>query len=252
MLLTSVVLILQETLEAALLISILAVITRLSGHRLWWAPIGMMAGLVMALVYASNISEISEWFDYTGQERTNALLQFSIAASIIALAALPFQPSRTRWFTMLCVLTVSLAITREGSEIALYLGGFLGQPDRVQPVLSGSAIGFGIGVSIGFLVYYGLLALGEPTSRRITLVLLALFCGNMLSQAALQLIQADVLHGGTALWDTTSLLSEDSLVGRLLYVFIGYESTPASGQVIAYAVGAAAVLGLAWLRRKAE
>lgn len=252
MLLTSVVLILQETLEAALLISILAVITRLSGHRLWWAPFGTLVGLVLSLVYASNISEISEWFDYTGQERVNAVLQFLIAASIVALVALPFQSARTRWFTVLCVLTVSLAITREGSEIALYLGGFLGQPDRVQPVLSGSAIGFGIGVSIGFLVYYGLLVLGEPTGRWITLVLLALFCGNMLAQAALQLIQADVLEGGTALWDTTSVLSEDSLVGRLLYVFIGYESTPASSQVIAYTAGVAAVLGLACIRRKAE
>jgi high-affinity iron transporter len=138
-----------------------------------------------------------------------------------------------------------LAITREGPGIMVYLGGFLGQDDTVQAVLIGSALGFGIGVSVGLLVFYGLLALGGRRGRRVTLALLALFSGNMLAQSALQLTQADWLQAGPTLWDSSAWLPEQSIAGHLLYALLGYESSPSLAQVLAYLAGAAAVLAAA-------
>jgi len=269
MLLTSVVLILQETLEASLLVAILAVATLQTGHRLSWLPWGFLAGCALGFVYASNLQRVSEWFDYVGQELTNAALQLTIAVAVVLLSWLVVRSHARRGskramdgdaaaaangaearpsgppavlFALLCALTIMLAITREGSEIMVYLGGFLGQDDKVQAVLIGSALGFGIGVSVGLLAFYGLLALGGRRGRWIPVALLALFSGNMLAQSALQLTQADWLQAGPTLWDSSAWLPEQSIAGHLLYALLGYESTPSLAQALAYLAGVAAVV----------
>jgi len=259
-LLTSVILILQEILEAAMLISILAVIARQLDRGFTWLFAGLAAGSVFAYVYASNMRHVSEWFDYVGQEIVNALLQTSIACAIVALTWLicstraaeartaPLAHDRHAGaFFLFAALAICLAVTREGSEIAVYLGGFLQQPDKLQPVLLGSAIGAGIGISIGFLLYYGLTALRGRAALTAPLLLLALFCGNMLSQSALQLTQADLVAAGPALWDSSGWLPEHSISGRLLYALVGYESRPSVLEVSAYLLGVGAVAGAAAL-----
>jgi high-affinity iron transporter len=245
MLLTSVILILQEILEAALLISILAVLSRRQGYGFDWLYYGLAAGGLFAWLYASNMRYVSEWWDYAGQEVVNAALQISIAAAIVALSWLICRARpgtrHSRLFFLLAALTIGLAVTREGSEIGVYLGGFLSQPEKLQPVLTGGAIGAGIGLSIGFLVYYGLMALPGNAGTWTPLVLLALFCGNMLSQSAVQLTQVDLLAAGPTLWDSSAWLPEHSMPGRLLYALIGYESTPSAMEVSAYLAGVLAV-----------
>jgi high-affinity iron transporter len=263
MLLTSVILTLQETLEAAMLISILAVVSRQQGRSLAWLIPGLLAGGLFAWVYAANMRPVSEWFDYVGQEVVNALLQVSIALAIVVLTWLisrtravgPDQHTdpgtyRSSLFAFFATLTIALAITREGSEIAVYLGGFLSQPDKLQAVLTGSAIGAGIGISIGFLVFYGLMALRGRAGTWAPLLLLALFCGNMLSQSALQLTQADLLPAGPFLWDSSAWLPESSIAGRLLYALVGYESRPSALEVCAYLAGLLGVLITAALARR--
>jgi len=248
MLLTSVILVLQETLEAALLFSTLAVVTsQTRGRTRSWLLPGTLLGSALALVYAMNLDRVSEWFDYVGQELVNGVLQLTITCTIALLA---FSLGRlrsnesvkqSRWqiaFTLLCLLTIALAITREGSEILVFLGGFLGKADTLKPVLLGGGIGFGIGVSVGFLLFYGLFALVEKRkSLLLPLSLLALFCGNMLAQAVLQLTQADWISAGPALWNTSAWLSEHSVVGRLMYALVGYESSPSAMQATAYLAG---------------
>src|SRR5690606_7165635 len=95
-----------------------------------------------------------------------------------------------------------------------------------------------------------LLRAPEPASRpaprrTLTLGLIALFGGNMLSQAALMLIQSDWLPGGAILWDSSALLPEDSLAGQLFYALVGYEATPSLTQAIAYFGGFTLLAGLA-------
>jgi high-affinity iron transporter len=136
-----------------------------------------------------------------------------------------------------------LAVTREGSEILVFLQGFLGQSGQVRAVAIGSAIGFGIGLSVGLLLLYAQLPLRGPRTRWIPMVLLALYGGNMMSQATLYLIQADWLQSGAALWNTSQWLPEHGVTGRLMYALVGYESSPSAAQVVSYAIGTLAVLG---------
>jgi high-affinity iron transporter len=57
----------------------------------------------------------------------------------------------------------------------------------------------------------------------------------MASQAAHFLIQADLLPSLAApLWDTSSVLSEQSALGMLLHTLMGYDSHPAGMQLVFY------------------
>jgi len=254
MLLTSLILILQETLEAALLVSMLAAVTLQLDRRFTCLPYGLFAGGVFAWVYAVNMGRISEWLDYAGQEILNAALQITLCAAIVLFA---WMVSRNRvapassgssqnpspvGFSLLCTLIITLAITREGSELFVYLGGFISQGENLRAVLTGGGIGFGIGISAAFLVFYGLVSLPGAWRFWASLVLLALFSGNMLAQAALQLMQADWLQSGAPLWDSSGWLPEESITGQMLYALVGYESRPSGTQAAAYLAGMTAVL----------
>jgi len=256
MLLNSVILVLQETLEAALLISMLLAISYQQRSRSVWLPVGLVAGVIFSLWYASQMGAVSEWFDYVGQEVVNATIQILIMLLIVVCTWAFFKsrwinahgdPSKhqrlTALFNFSAAGAVAMAVTREGSEIFLYLSGFFHQSEYLQPVMIGTSIGFGIGVSIGILLYYGLLNLPDGWRLRLSFFFLALFAGNMLSQAALQLIQADWISSAPSLWDSSGWLPENSIVGQLLYALVGYEATPSAIQVVAYAIGVTLVTG---------
>jgi high-affinity iron transporter len=263
MLLNAVILILQETLEAALLISVLAAMCSMQRQKFGWLATGMMGGVILASIYAANLQKISEWFDYVGQEVVNALLQGLIALLIVIffclisrqagqqpeLKAGPGNGQSSQKSLMVAAAIIMLAITREGSEIVLYLGGLVQQQDHLQAVLMGATLGFGIGLSIGFLLFYGLLGLKPTLGERAATFLLALFAGNMLSQAVMQLTQADWIPATQALWDSSKWLPEQSILGQLLYALVGYESTPSLWHVLAYLAGFGAVIVVVMLFR---
>jgi high-affinity iron transporter len=260
MFLNSVVLVLQEALEAALLISVLLVFSKHYQIKPRWVLVSIGLGSMGALIFALNMALVSEWFDYVGQEVINALIQFSILF-LLGLLVLslsinnPFIKPNTNviksnlWIMVCMILLVCLAITREGSEIFIYIGGVINQPSYAQPTLAGSGIGAGIGISAGVLIYYGLLGVTRNKVTAISLSLLSLVGGNMASQAVLLLTQADWLPYSQILWDSSAQIPENSVIGHLLYALIGYEATPSLFQFSAYLGGISLIL-IFWLLGK--
>jgi high-affinity iron transporter len=255
MLLTSVILILQEMLEAALIISVLLAFSVINHISVKWISTALTLGIVSAIGYASQVERVSQWFDYVGLEIVNAGIQFTTAFCLVVFACLRFKkkiPTSTnsteRNRQILMTLIVSLAIAREGFEILLYASGFLGNPDLWSPVFVGSLIGAGIGVSAGALLYYSLVNLNPYAGQCVALILLALFAGNMAAQGALLLIQADFLPSGQPLWNSSFLIAEESIIGKLLYALIGYEASPTAIQVGAYGFFFSLMLALFALR----
>jgi high-affinity iron transporter len=76
----------------------------------------------------------------------------------------------------------------------------------------------------------------------------------MASQAARFLIQADVLPSLAApLWDTSSLVSNSSLVGKALTGMVGYDARPAGMQIAFYIVVLVVVwAGMGWAKRRSQ
>ena len=247
MLLTSVVLISQEILEASLIISVLMVFSRICLISGRWIYPALCLGLMGALWYSLELDRVSEWFDYVGQEIVNASLQGAIYLLVVCFVLLLATRARRASDVLMAAcmaLIVALAVIREGSEIIIYLSGFLSNSELLFPVLVGSAIGAGIGLSVGALLFYALIQLGSRWRQNTCLVLLALMGSNMLSQASRGLMQADWLPSGQALWDSSALLSERSVVGHVAYALVGYEATPSAVQVAFYMGGFVLVVGI--------
>jgi high-affinity iron transporter len=242
--------VLQETLEVALLVSVLIAVSHQAGIRMTWLPFGLIAGFILAFLFAVNTDLVSAWFDYVGLEVVNAVLQILIA---LALALFTWSTFTSRLvlstgrgprgsndlllFELSALFAIALAINREGSEILLYLGGFVRQEEAMTAVLMGGGIGFAIGVSVAVIVFYGLTSLPGRSGLAASTCLLALFSGNMLSQAVQQLTQADWLPALKPVWDMSASLPENTLTGQMLYAFMGYEATPSAIQVAAYVAG---------------
>ena len=73
----------RESLEAALIIGIMAAATRGIPWRGRWMMAGVLAGILGAMLVASSMGAISDWADGVGQELFNAGV-LSLAVGMLA------------------------------------------------------------------------------------------------------------------------------------------------------------------------
>ena len=175
-----------------------------------------------------------------------------IFSLLCALAATALRRSRgltvpDGLLSMLMLGSVTLAIVREGAEIMIYLSGFMQVREQLVPVMAGSAIGAGIGVSVGAVFYYALLNLKRRAAVITGAVLLGLVAAGMASQATQLLIQADWLPSQYPLWDSSWLVAEHTVSGQLLYALVGYEATPTPLQLSIYVAAIVLLVGVSVL-----
>jgi high-affinity iron transporter len=236
-LLNAVIIILREVLEASLIIGVLLAFSQMLGKSRIWIAYAIILGLLGSSLYAMNIAVVSQWLDGVGQEVINANMHFLIYLNLVMFLVLAMRPQSIwtqKWITVTMVLGVMLAIVREGSEIMLYLHGFFSIPNLLPTVLLGGVIGGSIGISVGVLFYYILVNIQTKNGLRLGYVITILIAGGMILQMTQLLIQADWLISQYPIWNTTSILSEQSIAGQLLYALIGYEATPTPVQIISY------------------
>lgn len=143
------------------------------------------------------------------------------------------QQRQTLLFSLF-VLAVSLSLMREGSEIWIYLSGFMQQPEALAPALIGAVIGAGIGMSLGAISYYFLVFMRDQFFLPVLVFIITLLAGGLSMQIAKQLMQIGLLDSGPPLWDSSVLVSEQSWFGELLYALLGYDAQPTALQAIFY------------------
>jgi high-affinity iron transporter len=109
----------------------------------------------------------------------------------------------------------------------------------------GGAIGMTLGIAAGFTIYWGLVSI--PTSRLFTVTswLVLLLAAGLASQGAAFLMQANLLPPlGSNVWDTSFLLSDQSIAGKVLHTLIGYTAQPAGVQIVFYLATLAIIMTL--------
>lgn len=261
------IIIFRETLEAALVLGIVAAATRGVDRRGLWLCIGVLAGLVGSGVIAGLTETIAEWADGSGQELFNAAV-LGIAVLMLAwhhiwMASHGAELARDarqigtavkegqRELSAIAIL-VALTVLREGAESVLFLHGMAtGGNSSVTDIIGGGTLGLAGGTAIGMIMYLGLMRIPLRWFFSVTGALLVLLAAGLSGQMARFLIQADVLPAlATPLWDTTALLSTKSLLGSILHVLVGYESAPSGMQILFYAGTLAAILGCSALVKR--
>jgi high-affinity iron transporter len=245
------IIVFREVLEAALIVGIVMAASRGAPRREIWVAGGIAAGVLGALCVAGFAATIAAAAEGMGQELFDAGILFAavgmlgwhniwmsrhgreLAGSANQLGKDVRSGARPLWAL---AFAVALAVLREGSEIVLFLYGIAlaGQGGPLAMVVGG-AIGLLLGVAAGTAIYWGLVSIPMRLLFRVTSWLVLLLAAGLASQGAAFLMQADLLPPlGSNLWDTSFLLSEQSLVGRILHTLIGYTAQPAGIQLVFY------------------
>ena len=247
----SAIIVFRESLEAALLIGIIAASTRGVAYRDRWLAIGITAGVAGSFVVAWLTEAIAEMAGGSGQELFKAGV-LGIAVLMIGWHNI-WMASHSKEMTSkakgigaevrsgaqeLSAIAIAIALTvlREGSEAALFVQGMLAStPNSTSAVLLGALMGLVAGSALGLVTYFGLLRIPLRRFFSVTSGLLLLLSAGLASQMAKFLIQADLIPSlATPVWDTSWLLPVSSRLGNVLYILLGYEDKPSGMQVIFY------------------
>ena len=233
----------REVIEAGLIVGIVLAATRGVAGRGLWVSYGIIGGLAGAGLVAVFAGELAALFEGAGQELFNA------AILLIAVAMLTWhnvwmashgramaQQTREVGLSvargqepLAALATVcGLAVLREGSEVVLFLYGIAATGGSSSAgMMAGGALGVLAGAGLSALMYLGLLVIPTRHLFAVTSALITVLAAGLAAQAVQYLQQAgyiDVLTG--AVWDTSWLISDDSILGGLIHTLVGYTDRP--------------------------
>lgn len=249
--LAALIIVFREVFEAGLIIGIVMAATRGIPGRGAWITAGVGAGVLGSCIVAAFAGALSQAFAGSGQELFNAgvllvavvmltwhnvwmarhgrelAAQFQAAGEAVAAGAKSMAA---------LAIVVCLAVLREGFEVVMFLYGVLATEGTTGlSVLLGGLGGLAVGALVCFATYRGLINIPQRYLFGVTGVMIAFLAAGMAAQAIVFLEQANlvaVLDG--TVWDTSWLLSETSIVGRVLHTLIGYTERPTELQLAVY------------------
>ncbi|MGY8662128.1 FTR1 family protein [Bradyrhizobium sp. UFLA05-109] len=250
--LAALIIVFREVFEAGLIIGIVLAVTRSVKHRNRWIAGGVLAGVLGACVVAAFAGALSQLFEGMGQELFNAAILGvavimltwhnvwmarhgkEMAGELRAVGQAVAEGSKS---LLALAVVVGVAVLREGSEVALFLYGVAASDGgTAMNLLLGGLLGLVLGGAVCLLTYFGLLRIPPRALFTTTTVLITLLAAGMAAQAVSFLERANWLTAlDTVVWDTSWLLSEDSILGRTLHTLIGYTDQPTAMQLVIYA-----------------
>lgn len=247
------IIVFRETLEAALIVSIVLAASLGVPGRGRWITGGVVAGAIGAGIVALFAAAIAQAFSGNGQELLNAAV-LCLAVCMLGwhnvwmahhakemagdARALGQQvASGARPLAALALIT-GAAVLREGSETVLFVFGVIASSqDAPLLMLAGGILGLLAGAAVGVALYFGLLRIPVQRLFAVTSGMVLLLAAGLASQAAAFLVQANILPPlGNEIWDTSFLLTENSIPGRVLHTLVGYVARPEGIQLVAFAV----------------
>lgn len=240
----------REVFEIALILGVLMAATRGLANRIQWVWVGIFGGLAGAALIAFFADRISQAFEGMGQEILNAAILLT-AAGLIGYTVIwmtRHAPELTREFKEISkeviqgkkpihtlAVVVGLSVLREGAEIVMFTYSAFVTGGKIFDLAVGSLFGVCAGATIGVIIYYGLMKVPTRQIFAVTSWMLVLLTAGMVSHAFGYLTAAGkVPEIVPAVWDTSGLMSEDSLLGHVFSVLTGYTARPSGMQILMY------------------
>lgn len=241
----------REILEIALVLGIIMAATRGMKGRLSIAMAGLGMGAFGAMLLAFFTDVISNAMEGVGQEIFNACIMFTAVAFLSWTVVWMRKHARelTQHLQQVgkdvllgkrshyaLVTIIAFSTLREGSEIVLFSYGMLASGHfHMLYIILGAIVGLLGGVSAGLLLYVGLLRAAKRHLFSVTSWMLILLSAGMAAQGAGFLVAADVLPALVPeVWDTSAIISGQSLVGQTLGVLVGYTPRPSGMELLFY------------------
>ncbi|MGO8948571.1 MAG: FTR1 family protein [Ktedonobacterales bacterium] len=253
------VLFLREGLEACLIVSILLAALRQLGEtrhiRAVW--IGVSAALVCSLAGAALIFRAVTQYDGSHFQEVFETITYLVA--VVLLTSMTFwMQLHSRSLKNEIIARASTAgsglafgllafstVGREGLETAVFALAFAFKDGEM--LLLGGALGIVAAIVLCFMIYRLGYKLDFRVFFRIMGIILLFFAAGLLGDAIQNLQQLGwITFGSSRLWNTTSILSEDSMIGDILHTFLGYAESPTALQVVVYLAFLLATATIFW------
>ena len=246
------VVIFREVLEIALIVGVLMAATKGLPKRGPWVGMGMVLGSAGAVIIAIFADIISQAAQGMGQELMNAVILF-IAAFLIGWTVL-WMTRHGRGLTQhfkavgqavikkerpmhTLAVVVALSVLREGAEIVMFIYSAIVTGGSVPHLVMGGLLGTGAGIAVGMAIYYGLTKVPTRQIFTVTSWLLIFLVAGMVAQGFGYLSAAGrVPEIIPAVWDSSRFMTENSILGKIMHVLIGYTERPSGIQLITYAL----------------
>jgi high-affinity iron transporter len=255
------IIVLREVIEAGLIVGIVLAATRTLPSRGRYVAGGVLAGLLGGAVVAAFAGALSNALAGAGQEVFNAAILGiavvmlgwhniwmarhgrQIAEDVRQLGRDVLSGSRS--LTALAIV-VAVAVLREGSEVVLFLYGVvISSGESGLSLVLGGLLGLLLGAGISALTYKGLVVIPPRHLFKVTSVLIGFMAAGMAAQCVAFLEQADIATGlGEVVWNTSSLLADNSIAGRVLHTLLGYTGKPTELQLVVYLATLGTIFGV--------
>ncbi|MGB9141353.1 MAG: FTR1 family protein [Aestuariivirga sp.] len=261
------IIVFREVIEAGLIVGIVLAATRSVAGSRWWISSGVLAGVLGSCLVAAFTGSLAQAFNGFGQEIFNAAI-LAIAVIMLtwhnlwmarhgrALAGELKQAGREvlegKKPLLALAIVVGAAVLREGSEVVLFLYGVaISDGGSAASIVSGGFAGLALGALVTGLTYLGLLNIPTRHLFTVTSWLIAFLAAGMAAQSASFLEQAGLVEFlGSTVWNTSGILSEKSIPGRVLHTLIGYSDQPTILQFVVYLATLTAIFVLTKLASK--
>jgi high-affinity iron transporter len=244
---------LREAFEAALLLGIVySYLDRVGARAQYhWVTLGGVLGLVASVAAGLAVSFLSGPLLDLGPDLVAAGVIFFAVALLtwhswwmrqharaisgdVQRRLDEARASQRLWIVGLVAFT---GVFREGAETVLFLWGLMSQTTiSGWGGLTGGVLGVATAAVLGWAIFRGGRRLSLSRFFAATTVLLVLVAAGLFSTGIGKLIGLGVIPAGDALWDTSGLLSDHSVVGGFLSGLAGYRARPTTPEVIGYAV----------------
>jgi high-affinity iron transporter len=259
--LAALVIVFREIIEAGLIVGIVLAATRGVPRRSLWVGFGVLAGALGACLVAACAGRIASLFEGAGQELFNSgILLLAVAmltwhnvwmaghGRAMAQETRKVGAAVAAGRKPLAALSIvcGVAVLREGSEIVLFLYSIAASGHTpVAAMAAGGALGLLAGACLSALMYLGLVTVPARHLFRVATGLITLLAAGLAAQAIALIQQAGYFEVLTAtVWDSSWLLADGSLAGRLLHTLIGYTARPCGAQVAGYLATIVVIVGL--------
>lgn len=256
--LATLIIVFREMIEAGLVIGIVLAATRGVPRRGAFVGGGVAGGTLCACLIAAFAGTIASAMQGVGQEIFNATILLLAVLMLgwhnvwmarhgrmlaAEMRAVGEAVTRGRKSLLALSFVVGIAVLREGSEVVLFLYGIAASGgSSALAMLLGGLLGVLLGAAVSAVMYLGLVRIPMRRLFMVTSALITLLAAGLAAQAAKFLQQAGIINVmRRKLWDSSDILSDNSLVGQALHVLVGYTDKPNGLQLIVYALTLATI-----------
>jgi high-affinity iron transporter len=248
----------RESLEAALIIGIMAAVLTKMGRKsaLRYLYSGILFAIAASLILGAIVFRISGTLRGTSEQIFEGVAAFT--ASIVLTYMIFWMSRNARNISSELQRKVELSLSRgdmvgiagisffsvfrEGAETVLFLSAIFSQ-DRAGTII-GATAGMASVLALSLLMFKGVSKMNTRKFFSITGFMLILFSAGLVALGTHEFIEAGLLPAGIEdVWDinpplnpdgTYPLLHEKGILGSLLASLFGYNGNPDLTEVLAY------------------